>query len=68
MPSDKHNSIMAKATYRLNFSLFYVASAGNVPFGILQYVKCILPGLTSVLLCVPFILADSERCQFAGSM
>jgi len=27
----------------------------EVPFGILQYIKCILHGFTSVLLCVPFI-------------
>ena len=31
-----------------------------MPFGILQYVQCILHGLTSVLLCVPFIFADNE--------
>jgi len=30
-----------------------------VPFGIPQYVKCVLHGLTSVLLCVPFIFAKS---------
>jgi len=32
----------------------------------LQYIQGILYGLTSVLLCVPFILADSEKCQFCG--
>ena len=53
MPSDQLNSLMAKAT-SLIFSLFDVASASQVPFGILQ-------GLTSVLLCVPFIFADSEK-------
>ena len=47
MPSDKHNLITAKAT-GLIFSLFDVASAGHVPFGIPQYVQCILHGLTSV--------------------
>ena len=61
MPSDKHNSIKAKAT-GLIFSLFDVTSAQQVPFGILQYVQCILHGLTSVLLCVPFIFAYSEKC------
>ena len=61
MPSDKHNSIIAKVT-GLIFSQFDVASAGHVPFGILKYVQCILHGLTSVLLCVPFIFADSEKC------
>jgi len=33
-----------------------------VPFGIPQYVKCILHGLASV----PFICADSEKHQFSG--
>ena len=60
MPSDKRNSITAKAT-GLIFSLFDIAAARQVPFGILQYVQCILLGLTSVLLYVPFILADSEN-------
>ena len=36
MPSDKHNSIMAKAT-GLIFSLCDVASARQVPFGIPQF-------------------------------
>ena len=49
------------------FSLFDVALAHEVPFGIPQYVQCILHGLTSVLLCVPFIFADSEKCRFGGS-
>ena len=39
---------MAKAT-NLIFSLFNVATAQEVPFGITQYVQCILQGLTSVL-------------------
>ena len=64
MPSDKRNSITAKAT-GLMFSLFDVASAREVPFGILQYVQCILHGLISVLLCVPFIFADSESVTLA---
>ena len=55
MPSNKRILIMAKAT-GLIFSLFNIASARLVPFGIPQYVQCILHGLTSVLLCVPFIL------------
>ena len=66
IPSDKHNLIMAKAI-GLNFSLFDFASARHMPFGILQYIQYILHGLTSVLLCVPFIFDDSERCQFGGS-
>ena len=65
MPSDKCNLITAKAT-GLIFSLFDIASAGYMPFGIPQYVQCIRHGLNSVLLCVPFIFADSERCQFGG--
>ena len=60
MPSDQHNSITARATGMI-FSLFNVASAQEVPFGILQYVQCLLQELTSVLLCVPFIIADSEK-------
>ena len=51
----------------LIFSLFDLASAGHMPFGIPQYIQCILHGLISVLLCVPFIFADGERCQFGGS-
>ena len=67
MPSDKCNLIAAKVI-DLIFSLFDVTSAREVPFGILQYVECILHGLTSVLFCVPFIFADSKKCQFGGSM
>ena len=48
MPSDKHNSIAAKAT-GLIFSLFDITSAREVPFGTPQYVQCILHGLTGVL-------------------
>ena len=47
MPSDKRNSITAKAT-GLIFSLFDVALPQQVSFGIPQYVQCILHGLTSV--------------------
>ena len=65
MPSDKRSLITAKAT-GLIFSLF--ALAREVPFGISQYVQCILHGLASVLLCVPFIpFPDSKKCQFGGS-
>ena len=70
MPSDKRNSITAKVM-GLIFSLFDIASARQVPFGILQYVQCILHGITSVLLGVllgvPFIFADSEKCRFGDS-
>ena len=44
---------MAEAASLIIFSLFDVTSAQEVPFGIF----C---GLTSVLLCVTFIFADSE--------
>ena len=64
MPSDKCTSITAKAT-GLIFSLFDIASAQEVPFGIPQYIQCILHGLTSVLLCVSFIFADSESFDLA---
>ena len=66
MPSEKHSSIMDKVM-GLIFSLFDVASAGHMPFGILQFVQCIPQGLTSVLLCVSFIFVDSKRCRFGSS-
>jgi len=47
MPSDSHNSTMAKAM-GLIFSLFNAASAREVPFAILLYMQCILHGLTTV--------------------
>jgi len=65
MPSDKHNSITAKAM-GLIFFLFDVALSLDVPFGTPQHVQCILQGLTSVLLCVSFIFAHHEKCQFCG--
>ena len=51
---------MAKAT-GLIFSLLNVALAREVPFGTPQYVQCIVQELTSVLLCVTFIFAGSEK-------
>ena len=56
MLPDKCNLITTKAT-GLIFALFNVASAPEIPFGIPQYVQYILHGLTSVLLCVPFIFS-----------
>ena len=67
MLSDKRNSITAKAM-GLIFALFDVVSAREVSFGIPQYAQCILHGLASVLLCVPFIFADSAKCRFGSSM
>ena len=55
---------MAKATGMI-FSLFDIASAQEMPFNIPQYVQCILHGLTSVLLCVLFIFANSESVDLA---
>ena len=51
----------------LDFSLYDVASAQEVPFCTSQYVQCIIHRLTSVLLCVPLIFADSEKCQFGST-
>jgi len=65
MPSDSCNSTMAKTT-GLIFSLFNVASARKVPFAILPYMQCILHGLTTALLCVPFIFVQHEKCWFCG--
>jgi len=59
MPSDSRNSTMAKAM-GLIFSLFNVASAREVPFAI---PLCILHGLTTALLCVPFIFVRHEKCR-----
>jgi len=55
MPSDQHNSATS-----LIFSLFDIALAREVPFGMPQYIEYILHGLTSVLLCVPFIFVNSD--------
>ena len=60
MPSDQRSLIMGKAT-SLIFSLFDITSAREVPFGISQYVQCILQGLSGALLCVPFIFVDSRK-------
>jgi len=51
---------MAKGT-DLILSLFSVTSAREVPFGISQYIQCILQGFTNMLLCVPLIFADSKN-------
>jgi len=66
MPSDSHNSTMAKAT-DLTFSLFDIASAREVPFAMPMYIQCILHEVTRALLCVPFIFAHHERCRFCGT-
>jgi len=61
MPSDKCNLITAKAM-GLIFLLFDVTLSLVVPFDTLQYVQYIPHGLTSALLCVPFIFAHYEKC------
>ena len=45
MPTDKPNSITAKAT-GLIFLQFDITSAREVPYGTLQHIQCILHGLT----------------------
>ena len=64
MPSDKCNSITAK-DMGLIFSLFDVASAREVPFGIPQFVQCILHGLTSVLLVSHLSLLKAKSVDLA---
>jgi len=66
MPSDQHNSTMAK-NRDLIFSLLDVISAREVPFEAPLFIKCTLHGLTSTLLCVPIIFAHHEKCQFCGT-
>jgi len=65
MPSDSRNSTMAKAM-GLIFSLFDIASAREVPFVIPLYIQCVLHGLTTALLYVPFISVHHEKCRFSG--
>ena len=55
--------ITARAT-SLIFSLFDIASARQVHFGIPQYIQCTYHGLTFVPMC-PFLFADSPRYRFA---
>jgi len=62
MPSDSRNSTMAKAT-GLIFSLFNVASTREVPFAIPLYMQCILHGLTTAFLRVPFIFVHHKKCR-----
>ena len=50
MPSDKHNSIMAKAAGLIS-SLFNVASFGHMPF--CQQFQCLHHGSTNAYLCTP---------------
>jgi len=62
MPSGSRNSTMAKAA-GLIFLLFNVASAREVPFAIPPYMQCILHGLSTALLCVPFIFVHHVKCR-----
>jgi len=52
MPSDHCNYDNGTKAMHLIFSLFDVASAREVTFGMPQYIQCILHGLTSALFCV----------------
>jgi len=54
MPTGLRNSTMAKAM-DLIFLLFEIASTREVPFAIPLYIQCVLHGLSTALLCVPFI-------------
>ena len=58
MLSDKCNSITTKAT-----ALIFHCSMSLWPERCLLAYHSTLYGLTSVLLYVPFIFADSEKCQ-----
>jgi len=60
MPSDKHNSITAKAMGLIS-SLFNVASSRDVPFCQLLQLQCSHHGSTKVLLCFPL----PRRWRFA---
>ena len=57
MPSDKHNSITAKAMDLI----FFTVRCREMPFGIPQYIQCIL----YVLLCVPFIFVTAKNVDSA---
>jgi len=65
MPSEQCNLTMAK-TADLIFSLFDIDSAQEVLCGISEYIQYILHALTSGLLCVPFIFADSVNLVVAS--
>ena len=47
----------------LDYSLFDIASAQEVPLAIPQYMQCNLHGLTSVLLYDPFILLTVKSVE-----
>jgi len=47
------------------FLVFDVASSLDVPIGTPQCIQCILRGLTSALLCAPFIFAHHKKCLYA---
>jgi len=61
MPSDKHNSIMAKATGLIS-SLFNIPSSGAATFHPPQQLQCLHHGSTEAYLCfalssIPFSTA-----------
>ena len=70
MPSGKHNSITAKATGLIS-SLFDITSSQDVPFGIPHAVHTVHAPwtyLTFVLICVPFLFADSPKLSIHSSV
>jgi len=63
MPSDKHNSITAKAIDLISL-LFNVASSRDVPFCQLLQLQCSYHGSTKAFLCSPFLSPLPRRGQF----
>jgi len=64
MPSDKRNSITAKAIGLIS-SLFNVASSRDVPFHQLLQLQCSHHGSTKAYLCSPFLSWLPRRWRFA---
>ena len=64
MPSDKRNSITAKAMGLIS-SLFNVASSWDVPFCQPLHLQCSRHGSTKAYLCSPFLSRLPSRWQFA---
>jgi len=60
MPSDKRNSITAKAM-GLIFLLLDIASSKDVPFAMPLYMQYILHGFTGAFLCVLFIFSHHKK-------
>jgi len=63
IPLYRHNLIVAKAM-AISYSLLHVTSTQQVQYGMSQDIQCTHHRLTIVLLCVPFLYADSPECRF----